>query len=251
MKFPGNILDIDNIDELIDEFRIAAKNDPNDFRVCGYLDMLLEMKKQDALEYSPKNPRRRKSLFNSPSAPARLRTLIGMDLVQFSQMCGIKYETYRAIERDTKKDAPPPNAIKDYQAELIALATGVCPNALMENRLVCADGETEYDYFIWLNYSLAIQHQHQQLELEWLNLFMESIREAIRFNPDDHLNGSFLKVVRLALQIDQFQEIYIRPTARGKPKRLISVILETTNGDIAQGAIKHSMRIKKMLRVTR
>lgn len=44
----------------------------------------------------------------------------------------------------------PPNALSVQNAELIALATGVCPHALLENRLVCADGITEYRRYAWI-----------------------------------------------------------------------------------------------------
>jgi len=247
MKYPRTIYDVVDWDEAIRDARTELESDPENYLLQGHLHMLYLHKKQEEQEYSPKNSRRVRRGLNSRSAPARLRAIIGKNLVEFSHLCGIKYETYRAIERETKKKPLPPKAISAQNAELIALATGVCPRALMENRLVCADGKTEYDYYIWYTYSQTVQHEHKKLESEWLSLFGEAIKGAIGYDKGDHDNGSFLRVVRLALLIDQFQDIYVKPSAKGKQKRLVSSLLQTTNTGIAKAAIEQSVRIRKLL----
>lgn len=242
-----SIFDVEDWDETIREAKAFLDADPENHVARSYLLMLHEQKKQEKKEYSPKNSRRARRDLNSHSASARLRATIGKNLVEFAQMCGIRYETYRAIERDTKKNPLPPNAISAQNAELIALATGVCPLALMENRLVCTDGKTEYDYYNWYTYAQTVQYEHKKLESEWLRLFGEAIKGAICYDKDDHDNGSFLRVVRLALLIDQFQDIYAKPNAKAKQKRLVSSLLQTTNTGIAKAAIEQSVRIRKLL----
>lgn len=246
MKRTRSIFDVEDYDEAIREAKIALDSDPESYVMRWYFNMLIKQKREEKKEYSPKNPRRRRSNINSPSAPARLRAMTDKSLVEFSQLCGIKYETYRAIERDTKKRPVPPNAISRQNAELIALATGVCPRALMENRLVCTDGKTEYDYYIWRTFSEAIQCEHKKLQSKWLNLFQGAVEKAIRYDDEEYDNNSFLRVVRLALLIDEFQDIYDKPTEKGKRRKLVSALLESTNNDIAKAAIERSADIREL-----
>ncbi len=242
-----SIFDVDDWDEAMREAKAVLDADPENHTIRGYLLMLHEQKKREKQEDSPKNRRKARRDANSPSAPVRLRTIIDKSLVEFSQLCGIKYETYRAIERDTKKSPLPPNAISRQNAELIALATGVCPKALMENRLVCADGKTEYDYYVWLAFSGAIQREHKKLQSKWLNLFQGTVEKAIRYDEDEYDNNSFLRVVRLALLIDEFQDIYDKPTEKGKRRRLVSSLLESTSNEIAKAAIERSTDISDLI----
>lgn len=247
MKHSKSIIDVDNWDEPIRECKAALDVDPENNELRGWLYILAELKKLDQREYSPKNIRRGKRDMKSPSAPVRLRTIIGKKQLEFAEMCGIKYETYRAIERKTKQEDPPPDAISAQNAELIALATGVCPRALKVNRLVCADGKTGYDYFIWQTYQIAIQNQHEKLEAQWLALFQDALTDTIRFDEDADRNGSFLKVVRLALLIDQFREIYVEPSKKRQQQRLTDALWSSTNNKIAKAAIGRSLHIKKIL----
>lgn len=240
------IFDVDDWDEAIWEAKATLDADPENHLMRGYLLMLDKQKKKEKEDYSPKNKRKGRRDLNSPSAAVQLRSIVDKTLVEFSELCGIKYETYRAIERETKKSPMPPNAISRQNAELIALATGVCPQALMENRLVCADGKTEYDQYIWYTYAVAIHREHAKLEGEWLNLFVGAVKQTIRIDKDNHYNNSFLRVVRLALLIDEFQDIYDKPTERGKRRRLVSALLESTKSRIAKAAIERAAKIRKM-----
>ena len=248
MKQTRSIFDVDDWDEAIREAKAALDADPENYTVRAYLLMLHEMKKQEEREYSAKNTRKRRGDPNSPSAPARIRAITGKNLVEFARLCGIKYETYRAIERDTKKRPLPPNAISRQNAELIALATGVCPKALLENRLISADGKTGYDYYIWFAYSQATQHEHARLESDWLGLFEGAIKEALRYDKNEPDNGSFFRVVGLAQLLDEILDVYDRPTGTVKRKRLIGSMLESVRRDIAKAAIQRSADIRKLAR---
>jgi len=244
------ILDIKSWEEEFLECHEAIRADPENTDLTGWLYILKALKQAEERESTAKKSRKHRGDPNSPSAPVRLRVIIDKTLVEFSELCGIKYETYRAIERETKKIPLPDDAISRRSAELIALATGVCPKALMENRLVCADGKTAYDCSIWYAYSNMVQYQHQKLESDWLRLFREAIEETIRFDKDEHDNGSFHRVVRLALLIDEFRDIYTRPKDKGKRERLVSALLKSTNSDNAKAAIERAAKIRKLVGLT-
>ena len=201
--------------------------------------------------YSHSNPRRRDDSLPF-SAPARLRKISGMTIRNFAALCGIKYDTFRGIEKRMNIPASEIGGrtpITRYNAELISLVAGADVEALMKNQLLFWKDQAHYTEKHWTEYQTALARVEQQVGVKMVEPFRSWIDDLFSA-PGVPEAGQFLWRSALAVELDRLiaeRSAYLISNPENRPP-LIPKMLEITRAEMGKRTIKGIVSAKKLKR---